>query len=502
MKSQRKSRFRPRHDQLESRCLLSLAVIDIENNSPHDVTFAFRWSPSSKWTFYTEAPGQSEVISETYSSSLKPQVLYDKTASSRSETKVTLEHGYGDWSGSGSPPASAATTYQFGKAKKGVTFGYLSAPTPSPTPTPTPIASPTPTPTSTPTPTPTATPTPTPSPTPSPTPASTPTPTPTSTTTPTPSSTSTLASNPDATASANWSGYAAATNLNDPQTGSVTAVSGSWIVPTATASSARGTSYSAVWVGIDGFSDSTVEQIGTSQDVVNGTAQYQVWYEMYSSGKQQPEQVISGMTIEPGDSISASVQYISSGAHAGDFLLSIIDNTRANDSFSIYVSSAQTQSPTAEMSSAEWIVEAPSLGNNVAALADFGSVTFTSATATIDGVTGPVDDPAWQSQAMYIQSGRGTTQDTTSVLDGTGTSFSVTYDPTSDSGGPGPPWGGGDPWAVTSSAAGISSTGSVAASAVRPATVVLYGTTPVFSSRRPAARFLAGSSWSGEQVTR
>src|SRR5271166_4368093 len=73
--------------------------------------------------------------------------------------------------------------------------------------------------------------------------------------------------------STNWSGYGAATNLSAPATGSVTAVSGSWVVPTVTGSR-RGTVYSAAWVGIDGLSDSTVEQLGTEQDVSNGTAHY------------------------------------------------------------------------------------------------------------------------------------------------------------------------------------------------------------------------------------
>ena len=58
---------------------------------------------------------------------------------------------------------------------------------------------------------------------------------------------------------------------------------GSWIVPTVTGSS-RGTTYSAVWVGIDGYSDSTVEQIGTEEDVVNGGPSMHAWWEMYSSG--------------------------------------------------------------------------------------------------------------------------------------------------------------------------------------------------------------------------
>ena len=157
-------------------------------------------------------------------------------------------------------------------------------------------------------------------------------------------------------------------------------------------------------MGIDGYSDTTVEQIGTEQDVVNGSAVYDAWWEMYSSGKGQPEQIITGMTIKPGDSITASVQYITSGTYAGDFELSIVDNSRANDSFTTYESSSQTQSPLAQRTSAEWIVEAPTVGGSIAAVADFGSVTFTNASATINGVSGPINASSWQSQAINMGS--------------------------------------------------------------------------------------------------
>ena len=212
----------------------------------------------------------------------------------------------------------------------------------------------------------------------------------------------------------------------------MSAVSGSWIVPTVTGSFGS-TDYSAVWVGIDGYSNSTVEQLGTEEDIVNGRAQYSAWWEMYSSADQQPEQVITGMTIMPGDSITASVQYITTVAHAGQFYLSIVDNSRANDSFSTYQSSAQTQSPLAQCSSAEWIVEAPSIGNNIAALANFGQVTFTNASAVINGVSGPINDSAWQSQAINMGSYT-TTFDTTSVLTNSGMSFVVTYDTSASAG--------------------------------------------------------------------
>ena len=165
--------------------------------------------------------------------------------------------------------------------------------------------------------------------------------------------------------STNWSGYVATTNLSSPAPNSVTAVSGSWVVPTVTGSG-HGSSYSSVWVGIDGYSDSTTEQIGTEQDVINGVPRYGAWWEMYSSGLQQPEQSISGMTIQPGDTITASVQYTGSG----NFVLMINDTTR-NESFTTTQNTTTTQSPTAECSSAEWIVEAPTVGGHQSAPGQF-----------------------------------------------------------------------------------------------------------------------------------
>jgi hypothetical protein len=228
--------------------------------------------------------------------------------------------------------------------------------------------------------------------------------------------------------------------------------------------------------------------------VVNGTAVYDVWWEMYSSGKQQPEQVVSSMTIEPGDSISASVQFISSGAHAGDFYLTITDNSRPDDSFSIYVSSAQTQSPTAEQNSAEWIVESPTVGNNVADLANFGTVTFTSASATINGVTGSIGDSAWQSQAINIASGSGSLEDTTSTLVDSGSSFTVTYD--ASSAAPAPGRFGWFSVTAASKDKAPSSGNTIRSSAAPPRAVLFYGTTLTSQPKRPTFGVGLDALWS------
>jgi hypothetical protein len=227
---------------------------------------------------------------------------------------------------------------------------------------------------------------------------------------------------PNASTSTNWSGYAIQTS-----NGAVTSVSGSWIVPTVSGS---GTGYSAIWVGIDGYQSSTVEQIGTEQDAGGGDY---AWYEMYPGASQ----TISSLAVSPGDNITASVAYSS-----GMFTLTINDTTTGK-SFTTQQAGGNMQ-----RSSAEWVVEAPTSGS-ILPLANFGTATFTNASATINGTTGPINDSAWTPIAIDMANGFGATEATTSVLNSAGNGFSVTYNSSGGSSGIGGfsiggyGWGGG-----------------------------------------------------------
>ncbi len=75
--------------------------------------------------------------------------------------------------------------------------------------------------------------------------------------------------------STNWSGYAV-TGAN----GAFTDVKATWVQPTATCGS-RKTAYSSFWVGLDGYSSNSVEQLGTDSDCSRGRATYYGWWEMY-----------------------------------------------------------------------------------------------------------------------------------------------------------------------------------------------------------------------------
>lgn len=215
------------------------------------------------------------------------------------------------------------------------------------------------------------------------------------------------------TASSNWSGYAAETNFNRPLTGSVTSVSGTWVVPTLHATS--GVAYSSIWVGIDGYSSPTVEQLGTEHDWNDGRQSNYAWFEMYP----QDAYEITGFPVNEGDLIGAEVTYIS----GNKFTLSISNHTR--DVYTT-IPSSYTKVAGTQRNSAEWIVEAPFAGE-VLPLADFGTVSFTDCQATINGITGSINNAHWQNEEIIMEGNGGVIKAMPSSLSTNGESFSVTW---------------------------------------------------------------------------
>jgi hypothetical protein len=156
--------------------------------------------------------------------------------------------------------------------------------------------------------------------------------------------------------STNWSGYAVTGNR-------FTSVSASWTEPTVKCS---GTAYSSFWVGLDGDTSGTVEQTGTDADCSGSTPQYYAWYEMYPKFP-----VNLNGTVRPGDKLSASVTTNGSGS----FTLKITDATQG------WTNTTTARLKSAKLASAEVIAEAPSSSGGVLPLANFGTVSFSGATA-------------------------------------------------------------------------------------------------------------------------
>jgi len=208
--------------------------------------------------------------------------------------------------------------------------------------------------------------------------------------------------------SSNWSGYAV-TSAN----GSVTDVKGSWVVPSVNCGGTP-TAYASFWVGIDGYSSNTVEQIGTDSDCQGGSGVYYAWFEFYP----HPSFNVNSLAIKPGDVISAEVTYTN-----GRFTVSLTDKT-TGQSFS-----TSTKVNSAKRSSAEWIIEAPS-GGGVLPLADFNTVSYgasyTSVSGTCDamvgGVSGPIGSFGGSVDEITMESSNGTPKSKPSALSN-GSSF-------------------------------------------------------------------------------
>jgi hypothetical protein len=191
--------------------------------------------------------------------------------------------------------------------------------------------------------------------------------------------------------SANWAGYTASgTTFSN--------VSGSWVQPNTNCSSTSGAA--AFWVGLGGADQQSpaLEQVGTETNCDGtGAAQTFAWYELVPSAP-----VRLDMTIQPGDHVSASVSVSGS-----DVTVAITDQTTGAST------SKQLTMSNPDASSAEWIAEAPSQCNGdlsqcqPVALPDFGTVTFSNASATAGGHTGAISDTNWQAQPLQLSGSTG-----------------------------------------------------------------------------------------------
>ena len=166
-----------------------------------------------------------------------------------------------------------------------------------------------------------------------------------------------------------------------------------------------------------------------------GSAKYIAWYELVP----QASVTITSLTIRAGDKMSASVDV------RGHTVKLRLENLTRQQTFTRTLTASQV-----DTSSAEWIVEAPSLcGSQLQVcetqpLADFGTARFANAEATTaGGHTGPIADTTWSATAINLSTASGaafggqrfardrgtpaTSTATTGGLSTSGSSFPVTY---------------------------------------------------------------------------
>lgn len=215
--------------------------------------------------------------------------------------------------------------------------------------------------------------------------------------------------------SKNWSGYA----VTAPS--KFTSVQSDFIQPSIVCSGAPDR-FMAAWVGLDGFTDKTVEQDGTFATCAgkgNRTPTYVAWYEMYPAGS------VDVFPVNAGDEIQTSVAF-----GAGTFTLSITD-----------VTTTQTQSVLAacgscRRTSAEWIIERPALCTArgscfLSALPDFGTATLSSDTAATAALPTPSPVSSFTDTPVDMIQPQGTSVellDQTDPLGATGDTFPVQWE--------------------------------------------------------------------------
>jgi hypothetical protein len=162
--------------------------------------------------------------------------------------------------------------------------------------------------------------------------------------------------------SSNWAGYVA-TGSN----GTFTSASSNWTEPVGHCSRAGG-KYAAFWVGLDGYTSPTVEQIGSEVDCTGFFPRYYAWYEVYPGAA-----VNFTNPVSPGDQFTGTVTYTAPST----FNLVLKDVTKG------WTQSVSSTLANAARSSAEVIAEAPccTAGGGILPLTDFGTASFNTATA-------------------------------------------------------------------------------------------------------------------------
>ncbi len=205
-----------------------------------------------------------------------------------------------------------------------------------------------------------------------------------------------------------WAGYAVTSTQLAPQP-IVVGVSGSWTVPRVAAT--EDDTYSAAWIGIGGQADDTLIQCGTEHDFTNNEERYSVWYEMLPDNSVD----VPSITISPGDKITASITFVNT-TNEWTIDISNLSNGQSFKRNFAYNSSKL---------SAEWIVERPTVNNQIADFADFAKIPFTNATAQLGTTVGTVG--SFPNYELLMENRQNVRLASVSELNPDGSSFSVTF---------------------------------------------------------------------------
>lgn len=208
--------------------------------------------------------------------------------------------------------------------------------------------------------------------------------------------------------SLNWSGYAVT-----PTKDGVTAVKSTFVVPTA---GSVPPGFAATWTGIGGYSSSDLIQAGVSENSTPNSSvagdQYGAWYELLPASETTLTKCKgnSSCPVSPGHKVTVSIVK----AGTGKWTISLSDPAD-------HWTWTKTVAYTSTESSAEWILEAPTVEAQTT-LADVGTVKFgPTSTYVADGHTYTIAKGA--PTKILLSPGGGANEATPSALASNGESF-------------------------------------------------------------------------------
>jgi hypothetical protein len=208
--------------------------------------------------------------------------------------------------------------------------------------------------------------------------------------------------------SISWAGYTISKGYNTKV--GVTNIEATWTVPQVNASKSDG--FSSAWIGVGGQTDKTLIQVGTEHDLIKGQETYRAWYEMLPNFAV----TINEIRITPGDTIVASLTLIDSKINLWNIKLSDLTN---GQSFKLSVNYNST------LSSGEWIVERPSINNQISTMCDFGTATFSNCQLDLNYIQGTIANFSYSKIQMTNQLNEPLASVSTLSSDGSG--FNVNY---------------------------------------------------------------------------
>jgi Peptidase A4 family len=212
--------------------------------------------------------------------------------------------------------------------------------------------------------------------------------------------------------STDWAGYAVSSTSTP-----FTCVEATWTQPKVVC---RGTSLSAVafWVGIGGVRQAGLVQAGTQTQCLQGSPTIGAWHQ---SLPREPYAVAADLAVAVGDRIHTQVLAVGRSSYS-----LTVENLTTGATFTV-TSTNGILDPT----TAEWIVEAPTVGCptrcTITSLPDFGTVTLSDVSTTIDGVNGPLDAAGFVHTRTTLVTTAGLVRAKVSSTSSDGRSFAVTW---------------------------------------------------------------------------